>query len=314
MTLKEESTLGSNYLTNKLEDLTQSSDNLKRVSLLKFYAEYFEYVSLKFSDKYTKSITTLFNHVFRYFGKNRPLPEIEFREWDKFFLQLLKKCPRGSSVYLRTLKAALNKALEWELISENPLNKIKLPKRQQEEQISLSVEELNSIIDAVNNPQIKDLIKTAFYTGLRLSELINLRVKHVDLEAGFLTVGDEDLITKSRRVREVALCSQEIQLLKDITTHKKPDDLLFGKTKKFPYSADYVSRKFKKAVRQKNLNERIHFHSCRHSYITHLANSEVPLPAVQMLAGHSTITTTMRYVHVDRMELMKSVRVLNELR
>jgi integrase/recombinase XerD len=291
-----------------------SCNNVKSISLLKFYAEYYEYVSLKYSSKYAKSLTTLFNHLFKYFGKNRLINEIEYREWDKFFLQLLKQCPGGTPVYMRTLKAALNKAKEWEFISENLLNKIKLPKRQREEQVSLTVDELTSILDAVNNPNLNNLIKTAFYTGLRLSELINLKVKHVDLKASFLTVGDEDLITKSRKVREVALCSQEIQLLKDITSHKKPDDLLFGKTKKFPYSADYVSRTFKKAVRQKNLNERIHFHSCRHSYISHLANSEVPLPAVQMLAGHSTITTTMRYVHVDRMELMKSVRVLNELR
>jgi integrase len=313
MTLKEESTLGSNYLNNKLEDLTQSSDNLKRISLLRFYAEYFEYVSLKFSDKYTKSITTLFNHVFRYFGKKRSLHEIEFREWDKFFLQLLKQCPRGSSVYLRTLKASLNKALEWELISENPLNKIKLPKRQQEEQVSLSVDELNSILEAVNNEQIRNLIKTAFFSGLRLSELINLKVKHIDLSAGFLTVGDENWITKSRRTREVALSNQLIDLFKNIIINKKSDDFLFGKTKKFPFTPDYVSRIFKKAVRRKHLDERIHFHSCRHSYITNLANSEVPLPAVQQLAGHANIGTTMKYVHVNRTELMKSVKVLNQL-
>ncbi|MHB1687894.1 MAG: tyrosine-type recombinase/integrase [Ignavibacteriaceae bacterium] len=303
--------IGNSPTQNKGSRISIKDD--RSVSLLKFYADYYEYVDLKYSSKYLKSITTLFNHVFKYYGKKRSLQEIEYREWDRFFLHLTQKCPGGAPVYLRTAKAALNKAIEWDLITENPLTKIKLPKRQQEEQMTLKASEIHDILHAVSNPQIKALIKTAFYTGLRRSELVGLKVKHVDLETGFLQVGDEELITKSRKIREVALCSQVIELLSDISIDKQPDDLLFGKTKKFPYSADYVSRVFMRAVRRKQLNKRIHFHTCRHSYITHLANGDIPLPAVQMLAGHSNITTTMRYVHVDRIELLKSVNVLNML-
>jgi integrase/recombinase XerD len=285
--------------------------NTSSMSLLKYYADYYEYISLKYSSKYLESITTLFNHVFKHFGKNKFLNEIEYREWDRFFLQLNNRCPGGAPVYLRTMKAALNVAKKWDLISENPLIKVKLPKRQHEEQISLNVDELKSILDVVSNQQIKDLIKTAFYTGLRRSELLNLKVNHVDLKTGFLTVGDDKIITKSRKIREVALCNQVIKLLKDKCINMKPDDLLFGKTKKVPFAADYVTYIFKEAVKRKQLNTKIHFHSLRHSYITHLANSEVPLPIVQRLAGHSNITTTMVYVHVNRMELLKSVNVLN---
>jgi integrase len=295
------------------EDSCQASENVKNISLLKFYAEYYEYISLKYSYKYLLSITTLFNHVFKYFGKNKSLQEIEYLGWDKFFLHLNNKCPGGVFVYLRTLKAALNKAVEWGMISDNNLKKIKLPKRQQIEQKFLTVDELNTILDGISNKQIRSLIKTAFYTGLRRSELINLKVKHVNLKEGFLIVGGEGLVTKSRRIREVALCDQVKNLLEDIINKKKPDDLLFGKTNRIPYTADHVSSMFKKAVRGKQLSERIHFHTCRHSYITHLANSELPLPAVQLLAGHANVSTTMRYVHVNRMELMKSVNVLNKL-
>ena len=255
----------------------------------------------------------MFNHVFKYFGKNRSLQEIEYRDLDKFFLHLTKKSPGGAPVYLRTLKAALNKAIEWDLITENPLTKIRLPKRQQEEQLTLNASEIHDIVNAVSNQQIKALIETAFYTGLRRSELVGLKVKHVDQETGFLQVGDEELITKSRKTREVALCTQVIDLLSNIIINKQPDDLLFGKTKKIPYTADYISRVFKRAVDRNQLNKRIHFHTCRHSYITNLANGDIPLQAVQMLAGHSNITTTMRYVHVDRNELLKSVNVLNNL-
>lgn len=291
----------------------KSIGNGGSVSILQFYADYYEYVSLKFSSKYLKSITTLFNHVFKYFGKNRSLHEIEYRDLDKFFLHLTKTSPGGAPVYLRTFKAALNKAIEWDLITENPLTKIRLPRRQQEEQLTLIASEIHDIVYAVSNPQIKALIETAFYTGLRRSELVGLKVKHVDLETGFLKVGDEELITKSRRTREVALCTQVVKIFSNIIINKQPNDLLFGKTNKFPYSADYISRVFKRAVGRKQLNKRIHFHTCRHSYITNLANGDVPLPAVQMLAGHSNITTTMRYVHVDRNELLKSVNVLNNL-
>ena len=126
---------GSKILSHTLVDNideTRASINTRDISLLKFYAEYFEYVSLKHSIKYSKSITTLFNHLFKYFGKSRNLGDIEYREWDKFFLHLNNRCPGGVPVYLRTMKAALNKAIEWKLISENHLKKIKLPKRQKE--------------------------------------------------------------------------------------------------------------------------------------------------------------------------------------
>ena len=294
-------------------DTSRISNNIQGISLLKFYAEYYEYILLKYSDKYLKSITTVFNHVFKHFGKERSLQDIELREWDKFFLHLIRQCPGGVPVYLRTMKSALNKALEWNLILENHLRKIKLPKRQKEEQKTLSVKELEDILDAVKNEQIKALIKTAYFTGLRLSELINLKVINIDLKSRFLKVGDEVFKTKSRKIREVAMSSQVVSLLEEIIINKRPDDLLFGKSAKFPYAADYVSRVFKKAVRRKKLNDRIHFHTCRHSYITHLANSDVPLPIVQTLAGHANITTTMGYVHVNRTDLMKSVEILNHL-
>jgi len=258
---------GNKILSKSHQNSSDSFDQIKSMSLLKFYAEYYEYIGLKYSIKYLKSITTLFNHLFNYFGRERVIHEIDFREWDRFFLHLLTKCPGGVPVYLRTLKAALNKALEWNFIFENSVKKIKLPKRQHEEQRSLNVDELNEILDVVNNQQIKDLIKTAFYTGLRRSELIKLKVKHVDLRAGFLKVGDEEFITKSRRIREVALSLQVIQLLKNTCVNKKPEDLLFGKSDTFPYTADYITRIFKKAVKRKQLDNRIHFHSCRHSYI-----------------------------------------------
>jgi integrase len=302
--------------SNSLIDIkgTCKFNNDKSITLLMFYAEYLNYASQKYKSKYPKSITTLFNQIFKYFDRNLALDGLDYRNWDRFFLQLHNQCPGGAPVYLRTLKAAMNVALEWNYISENPLRRIKLPKRQKKEQVIITVDELKSILDATDNQHLKDLFKTAYYTGLRLSELLNLKFKHIDLGAGFLTVGDENWNTKSRRIREVALSNQIINLLKNGTINKKPEDLLFGKDTQFPYSADYVSRTFKNAVRRKQLNNKIHFHSLRHTYITMLANStEVSLPALQRLAGHSCITTTMGYVHPGRMDLLKSVSVLNRI-
>lgn len=231
-----------------------------------------------------------------------------------FFLHLIKKSPKGVSVYLRTLKAAFNRAVEWEYISENHLSKIKLPKHQREEQKFLSLKELKCILDAVNNNTIKALIKVAFFTGLRRSEVLNLRVKHIDFKEGFLQVGDETLITKSRKIRIIPMCREVEKILKTICRNKNPEDLIFGKTKKYPYSPDHITRMFKRAVREKQITDQLHFHSLRHSYITYLANNkEISLPAVQMLAGHSSVMTTMGYVHVDRNELRKSVDIMNKL-
>jgi integrase/recombinase XerD len=285
----------------------------KAVSILEYYAGYFKYVASAHSAKYAKSVTTSFNNLFRYFERNKILSEISVMDWELFFLHQKRRSPKGVEVYFRTLKAAFSKAVEWKILSENPLGKIKLQKRQKEEQKVITLDELNKIVSAIENTQIRDLTKTAYNTGLRLSELINLKVKNIDLEERFLTVGDESFNTKSKKVRLVAICDEALKVLKLKCERKKPEDLLFGKTKKIPYSPDYVSRTFKRAVRNTKLKDQIHFHSCRHTYATRLANSELPLSITQKLLGHSDISTTMLYVHVNKDDLKRSINVLNNI-
>lgn len=294
-----------------------NEDNLQNyhsigISVQRYYAEYYEYVSNMFSAKYAQSIKTTFNHLVRHFGETKKLSDIGLKDWEIFFNVIRRKSSGAVPVYYRNLKAAMNKAVDWNHLDENLLRKIRLPKYQRHDQLTIDVDDLKLILSRISNPVVMLITKTGFYTGCRLSELVNLKVRNVDLEQATIRIGDKDFTTKSRRSRIVVISEPLIDLLKTCMNNKCGDDYLFGKTKRQPFTPDYVSKQFKKSVLRAGLNERIHFHTLRHSYGSLLANENCPVQVVQTLMGHSDIRTTQKYLHSNLSDLRKSLIILNK--
>jgi integrase len=302
----------SNLHNSSREDNVQYYQ-LVGISALKYYAEYYEFVSDMYSAKYAQSVKTTFNHVLKYFGETKKLSEIGLKDWELFFNCIRKKSPGAVPVYYRNLKAAMNRAVGWKHLDENLLRKIKLPKYQRQSQLTIGVDELKLILLEINNPYVKMITKTGFYTGCRVSELVNLKVRNVDLEQETIQIGDEDFTTKSRKTRIVLISQQLKDLLETCVSTKSGDDYLFGKTRKQPFTSDYVSKQFKKAVLGAGLSERIHFHTLRHSYGSLLANENCAITVVKDLMGHSDISTTLKYLHSNISDLRKSLTILNNI-
>lgn len=283
------------------------------ISAHKYYAEYYQFISDMYSAKYAQSIKTTFNHVLKYFGETKKLSEIGLKDWELFFNCIRKKSPGAVPVYYRNLKAAMNRAVGWRHLDENLLIKVKLPKYQRQDQLTIGVDELKLILQEISNPYVKMIAKTGFYTGCRVSELVNLRVRNVDLEQETIQIGDEDFTTKSRRTRIVLISKQLKDILETCVSTKRGDDYLFGKTKKQPFTADYVSKQFKQAVLRAGLSDRIHFHTLRHSYGSLLANENCAITVVKDLMGHSDIRTTLKYLHSNIFDLRKSLTIINHI-
>ncbi|MCZ7616717.1 MAG: hypothetical protein M5T52_24900 [Ignavibacteriaceae bacterium] len=104
-----------------------------------------------------------------------PLENISSRNIDQYISSVFSNSKYAASLYYRTLKAAFNKAVVWNYIEVNPFSKIKTPKTPTSLPVFISEAELIQILDKVENQLHKDIFTTAYYTGMRLNELLNMK-------------------------------------------------------------------------------------------------------------------------------------------
>ncbi len=228
---------------------------------------------------------------------------------EKYIMDAFKRSKYTAALDYRILRAAFNKAKDWNHIIVNPFTKFKLPKFQKAYPSFITPEQLEIILEHVPEG-LKDVYRFDFYTGLRLGELTSLKLKNVNIKEGLIQVGDSEFTTKSKKVRIVPLNSQAVKILSE----KIPK--IFDKTRpvfckpgssKLPYTNDYLSKIFKRAVRKTDLDQSIHLHSLRHSFASNLVKNGVPLYHLKELLGHSSIAVTEIYSHLNIESLRDAV-------
>ncbi len=315
-TIKQYSYADIERLRSLLEELSveKRKNNAEEPSIASFIFEYEEYVKNSFSAAYLRSVKLSLKQLADYFGSESSLESIKVLELEKFKSVLYKRAPGGASVYLRTLKAAFNKAVDWELIQTSPFTKIKIKKIQKNKPAFINRAELNKILECTKKEELKNIFIFSFETGCRPCEILQLRWSAIDLALKIITVGDKKLITKNKKCRIIPM-TQNVQklLLKKQELRSEENGYVFCKENGFPYNRDYVSRAFKKARRAAELNEEIHWYSLRHSNATHLGLAGTPISVIKDLLGHSSIMVTEIYTHSNLGSLMKAVNTLNNI-
>ena len=336
------------------------------VTLRVFEDEYSNLIKQNRSRAYHLSVNSSFKHLTDYFGKQRAIQEIGLKETENFCSHLQQTVHKGFRVYYRTLKAAFNKAVEWGYVKENYFNKVKLPKRQKVVPVFITSDQLSAISGQIKNIVVKDFVVFAFYTGMRLDEIINLCWKNVDLENRVITIGDENFITKGRNQRFIPICEEALGVIENIESvinkadrfrmqpataykNEKQNDnakirviklvgdasssssadpsrgsghgselrlgikkgYVFCKKDGSKYCGNYVSRKFKDACIAAGVDNAIHFHSLRHSVASNLVEKGVPLYTRKELLGHSSISTTEIYSHLNMETLREAIKKLD---
>jgi len=208
----------------------------KAVSINSFSSDYSKYIENNFSPSYLRSVTLAFNHLSKFFGNNRALNNISIKNAEDFKHHLMKNAPLGYKIYLRNLKAAFNKAVDWEMISFNPFSKIKISQSQQSKPIYLNNKDLDKLLNHTKSESLRKLFLFAFYSGCRLGEIVNLKWKHIDFNKKLLTIGDDDLQTKNRKTRTIPMCNILYQELKESQCVDDSDKYVFMKTNSFPFN------------------------------------------------------------------------------
>jgi site-specific recombinase XerD len=300
------------------------------VTLRVFMDEYLNLIKSNRSRSYYKSVKIAFSYLIDFFSIQHSIHSLQQKDIENFLIHLQQKVNKGYVVYYRNLKAAFNKAKDWGYIKENYFTKVKLPKRQKLVPVFMDSKQLSEISKQIKNEIVKDVVVFAFYTGMRLNEIINLKWKNVNNSARIITVGDDKFMTKGRNQRFIPICDEVFEILvrkksgtpscvlppaKAGQALKKGGEVfgfVFCKNNGKRFTGDYISKSFKLACKTAGVDNSIHFHSLRHSFASNLVQKGVPLYTIKELLGHSSISTTEIYSHLNMDSLRDAIKLLDE--
>jgi len=193
---------------------------------------------------------------------------------------------------------------EWEL-------EIHYQRAPQRVPVTLTTEEVARLLAAVPTLRERAAMEIAFACGLRLGEV--LRLKLTDIDSGRMVVRVEQ--GKGKKDRNVMLGPALLATLRSYWKESKPRGLLFpGKDARRPLNPSVIQRAFTLAKQQARISKPVSFHSLRHSFATHLLESGVNVRTIQTLLGHRSLGTTQRYTHVAGDYLRETQSPLDRLR
>ncbi len=175
----------------------------------------------------------------------------------------------------------------------------------------LSQKEVSRLIDAVDNVKHKTVLYTLYSSGLRLGELLALRLEDIKWDRDQIYVRSG----KGRKDRVVPLAHHLKAVLHSYCARYKPSDyLLEGRKPGSRYSAGSVQKVVKKAARAAGITQKVTPHTLRHCYATHLHDEGISIRYVQELLGHKNIKTTLIYTHVSTSTLSSIKSPLDRLK
>jgi site-specific recombinase XerD len=171
--------------------------------------------------------------------------------------------------------------------------------------VTLTPEEVSRLLEAVRNQRDRTMMEIAYATGLRLGEVLRLKVADIDSGRMMLRVDQG----KGKKDRNVMLGPALLETLRAYWKRYRPKVLLFpGQDPMRPVNPTLIQRAFIQAKREARIQKRVSFHSLRHSFATQLLDSGVNVRTIQALLGHRSLGTTQRYTHVagDYLKLTRS--------
>jgi len=285
------------------------------ISLTDFEAEYLRYLEQAHTSSYLADVKTSFKVLIRNVG-NISLAKLNNRTLEKMLLELFSKSKYGAAHHYKNLRASFNKAIDWNYITDNPMKSVKLPKIPKSLPAFINNVELNAIVQNTKSRDLQDIFLTGFHSGMRLSEIINLKWSAVNLkERTIIVQNNETFTTKSKKERLIPINDTLYRVFNNRIPKVlsiKRDDYVFFKYPGVPYLKDYVSKNFKRVVRKLGMNERLHMHSLRHSAASVMVQNNVSLFIVKEILGHQDISTTAQYSHLQKENLANAVKVLDQ--
>lgn len=291
---------------------------MKWTQILKDYKHFLQIersMSLNTIDGYQRDIKKLINYLESH--EIRIAPESIDKEIVlQFIYETAKKSnPKSQARLISGLRNFFDYLIFEKYREDNPTELIETPKTGRKLPDTLSLEEIDQIIEAIDlsHPQgerNKTILETLYSCGLRVTELISLQISDLFFDEGFIRV-----IGKGDKQRFVPISYETQQFIntyiKHIRCHTTPikdyEDTLFLNRRGKQLTRHMIFTIIKNLTLEAGIDKKISPHTFRHSFATHLLERGADLRAIQQMLGHESITTTEIYMHLDKSYLKQVV-------
>lgn len=257
------------------------------------------------------SVKTYVHQLEIFFGYYSPKIPEEIRNNDitNFNTEFIIKNGLSATFQNQTVSAlklfyekTFNRLIDIEKI-ERPLKSNPLPK-------VFSKPDLEKFFRAITNPKHKMAMMMIYSCGLRRSELVNLKLEHLDSKRKILSV----INSKGKKDRVIPLSDRTLNMIKEHYHTQKPKQFLIeGQFSGKPLTPSSLHKVFEKAIEKARINKPYTIHCLRHSFATHLLENGTDLRFIQELLGHKSSKTTEIYTHVSNRSLQKIKNPFDDL-
>ena len=213
------------------------------------------------------------------------------------------------------LRAFYHYLLLENVVQHDPTSLLDPPKIGLKLPVTLSVPEIDQLIGKLDlskpeEQRNKAMLETLYGCGLRVSELVNLKISNLFFEEGFIKVtgkGDKERLVPIGSVAQAEINFYLSNLRPHILVKQKQEDILFLNRRGAGLSRVMIFTIIKRLALAAGIRKNISPHTFRHSFATHLVEGGADLRAVQEMLGHESITTTEIYTHLDRDYLRSTI-------
>lgn len=240
---------------------------------------------------------------------NQYLDEVKVVELERFQTHLIESQLSGSHVtgHIKLLSRMFTLAIQWELITKNPCDKVEYMKFDNQKERFLSVDEQQRFIQVLmQHPErpVNLLMIFLLVTGVRSGVAKALRWSWINKESQTITVPPS--VAKNKRQNTIMLNSTAMDILNRLSGIDSSYVFINPRTK-LPYN-DF-KKSFKRALREADISDAVRIHDLRHTFCSNLVSNNVSLASVQQLANHACYSTTLRYAKVSQETLRHACQV-----
>ena len=225
------------------------------------------------------------------------------------YLVMLRRKENWSSTHQNQVINAIK--FFYEQVLKQPRTVYDLPRAKKEWKLPsvFAEEEVKGILTALENIKHKTILCLAYACGLRVSEIVNMKIKDIDSKRMVITVRQG----KGKKDRQVMLSEKLLLLMREYFKEYKPKVWLFEGQFGEQYSTRSAQLVLKDAKEKAGVTKKGSIHALRHSFATHLLEGGTDLISIKELLGHNSLSTTSIYTHVSKKQLSKIQSPLDKL-